>query len=63
VPQREEALLAALAAGSEWVAALKREEIYLPLSADQEALAPIAKSAGFEPIRSWAHLERDLTVS
>lgn len=63
VPQREEALLAALAAGSEWVAALKREEIYLPLSADQEAFAPIATSAGFEPIRSWVHLERDLTVS
>jgi len=62
VPGREEALLAALAAGSEWVAALGREEIYLPLSAAQEAFAPVALRAEFEFIRSWVHLERDLTV-
>ncbi len=62
-PGREEALLAGLAAGCEWIARLKREEVYLPLSADQAGFTPIARAAGFEASRSWMHLERDLTTA
>jgi GNAT superfamily N-acetyltransferase len=56
----EEALVAALGPACAWIESLGREEAHLPLSADQEAFAQAAQHAGFESIRSWTHLERDL---